>query len=108
MAYVTFFVNTGSEVIRICSEESNADFIVSALNAFRTEVEAAEIKPINKSGDSGTGEYGSPEWHESAISEMTDKDDVVNYMVGVGINDYDKRGGVDVVKQKAIEAVYNV
>ena len=106
MAYVTFFVNTGSEIVRICSDESNAGFLVDKLGAVRTEIEAGEI--VNKSGDSGTGEYGSPEWHESVISEMTDKDDVVNYMVGVGITDYDKRGGVDVVKQKAIEAVYNV
>ncbi len=106
MAYITFFVSTDSGVIRICSEESNADFLAESLGAVRTEAEAT--KPINKSGDSGTGEYGSPEWHESAINEMTDKDDVVDYMVNIDVTDYDKRGGVEVVKQKAIEAVYYV
>lgn len=55
-------------------------------------------------GDKGSGIPGSDEWHESAILGMDSKDEIKDYCKEAGVQ-VDFRGGIDIVKSKAIEAI---
>lgn len=108
MSFITYFIPHENRVFRCCADESEKEYFL-ALGAKLTREEAESDINVEciPSGDSGSGEFGSNEWHESCLLEMTAKGDILSYMSKLGIDDYDKRGGVEIVKEKAIKAIYD-
>jgi hypothetical protein len=101
MAFITYYFKSESGVIRCCAEDFDKDFFL----AMGAKLTPAEFEQTIPSGDSGSGEYGSKEWHTNKILEMEYKQEVVNYTDSIKCADYDKRGGIEIVKEKAIQAL---
>jgi len=62
-----------------------------------------DSKPMD--GDKGHGKPGTMRWHEVQINAMNDKSEVAQYVKSVTSQDIDKRGGLDIVKEKATQAL---
>lgn len=54
--------------------------------------------------DKGSGQFGSFEWHKSAILGMSEKSEVHEYLTELKLS-IDKRGNLKKVKAKAIDAI---
>jgi hypothetical protein len=69
-------------------------------------IKAVELGWVLKrnNGDKGSGVPGSSEWHERAILGMSSKDEIKDYCNDLNVP-VDFRGGIDIVKSKAIEAI---
>ena len=113
--FINFYFIEGSKVIKCRADDEHKDFFLD-MGAKLTEEAANDhvtfnefMKPADPipSGDSGSGEYGSIEWHTNKINEMDTKDAVTDYTDNIECRDYDKRGGLDIVKEKAIKALSN-
>jgi len=109
--YIAYFIPHGNTVIRVCSDDSNDDYFKS-LGAYKTEEEALNELQTDSIPDlpipdpkQGFGEYGSTQWHINKILDCDDKKQLIDYTRGIGSDNYDKRGGLDVVKAKAIDAL---
>ncbi len=113
--FVNYYFPHGSEVIKCRADDSHKDFFLD-LGAKMTEEAALDYvqfsqfmskSDVKPSGDTGSGEYGSTEWHTNKIREMDTKEAVTEYTDSINCSDYDKRGGLDIVKDKAIKALSN-
>jgi hypothetical protein len=112
--FVNFYIPNGSTVIKCRADDSNKEYFLD-LGAKMSEEAANDYvsftdgmkapMPIVRSGDDGSGEYGSNEFHVNKILEMDTKEEVTEYTNNINCPDYDKRGGLDVVKEKAIKAL---
>ncbi len=108
--FVNYFFVDGSKIIKCRADDSNQAFFLD-MGAKLTEEAANDLASFSKSmapvvsGDSGSGEYGSIEWHTNKIMEMATKEEVTEYTNNIPCADYDKRGGIEIVKEKAIKAL---
>ena len=59
---------------------------------------------LTVNADKGSGEFGSNEWHKSAILGMSEKSEVHEYLTELKLS-IDKRGNLKKVKAKAIDAI---
>ena len=62
---------------------------------------AREYAPDPEKGD---GAPGSREWHMNALAGLEDKDEIAAYAERCG-HSIDKRGSVETVRQKALDAI---
>lgn len=111
--FINFYFVDDNKVIKCRADDSSKDFFLD-MGAKLTEEAANDyvqfnefMKPVEPapSGDNGSGEYGSIEWHISKINGMEEKQQVTDYTDNIKCGDYDKRGGLDIVKEKAIKAL---
>ena len=59
---------------------------------------------LTVNADKGSGEFGSNEWHKSAILGMSKKEEIHEYLTELKLS-IDKRGNLKKVKAKAIDAI---
>ena len=59
---------------------------------------------LTVNADKGSGQFGSNEWHKSAILGMSEKSEVHEYLTELKLS-IDKRGNLKKVKAKAIDAI---
>jgi hypothetical protein len=104
MAFISYYFKSNDGIVRGCGDEEDKEFFLG-MGAKLTPSEFT-TKPI-PSGDSGSGEPFSNEWHINKILEMDTKEDVVRYTDSINCPDYDKRGGLDIVKEKAMQVLSN-
>lgn len=111
--FINFYFIDGSRVIKCRADDENKDFFLD-MGAKLSEEAANDHVKFNEfmkpaepipSGDEGSGEYGSITWHINKIKEMDSKEAVTEYTDSINCRDYDKRGGLDIVKEKAIKAL---
>ncbi len=118
MHFINYYLINGSTVIKCRADDEHKDFFLDmgaklteeAANDYATFNEFMTVKDKLDSipcGDSGSGEYGSNEWHTNQINGFDTKDEVTAYTDNIDCRDYDKRGGLDIVKEKAIKALSN-
>lgn len=114
--FINFYIPNGSDVIKCRADDSHTEYFL-ALGAKMSEEAAKDKAALNQfiegqpapveSGDDGSGIPYSNEWHINMIKGMGSKEEIVNYTDGIDCPDYDKRGGLDIVKEKAIQALSN-
>jgi hypothetical protein len=113
--FINFYFIDGDKVIKCRAGDENKDFFLD-MGAKLSEEQAKDHVRFNEfmkdpqplpSGNSGSGEYGSNEWHTNQINGFDTKEEVTAYTDNIDCRDYDKRGGLDIVKDKAIKALSN-
>jgi len=112
--FINFYIPNGSTVIKCRADDSHKEYFLD-LGAKLSEEAANDYVTFNEfmtnkqesipSGDGGSGVYGSNEFHINKIIEMDTKEEITEYTDNINCPDYDKRGGVDIVKDKAIKAL---
>jgi len=94
----SFFIRSAGEVLQIVASTCDKDAL-SALGFGCTVEEAGEA---GKHQDSDLATYAD---HEIAIRSMANADDAASYVMMVAGKKLDKRGSLDTVKAKALEAI---
>ena len=99
MSFVTYYLFDKNKFFKCCADESYKQFFLN-LGAVLTEEEEKD----KCSGDAGSGSPNSSEWHINKIIELDTKQEVLDYMAMLGV-EFNKRGGLDSVKDKALVAI---
>ena len=92
---MTDWIKTNGQVIKINDRQATTEKA--------TELGWKRVD-LTVNADKGSGQFGSNEWHKSAILGMSEKSEVHEYLTELKLS-IDKRGNLKKVKAKAIDAI---
>lgn len=94
----SYFIRSDGDVLQIVASTKDKE----ALNALGFGCTAEEAGEAGSNKDSGLATYAD---HELAVRKITSVDDVASYLMAAKGKKLDKRGSLETIKAKALEAL---